>query len=80
MLLAAQIRHGLKLLTGAAQVLLTDREPLALECALQSARHSGLSSVQPQLDSPLTMLELQRAHQASARGPETAPLGLRMAS
>ena len=32
---------------GAAEVVATDREPLALECALRSAAASGLRSVQP---------------------------------
>ena len=30
---------------GASQVVLTDREPLALECALRTAKASGLASV-----------------------------------
>ena len=38
--------------TGARQVTFTDREPLALQCALRSARACGLEQVQP-LDTAL---------------------------
>ena len=40
--LYARVSHA-----GAAEVVATDREPLALECALRSAAASGLRSVQP---------------------------------
>ena len=50
---------------GAAQVVLTDRDPLALRCALRSARQSGLHSLAPR---PVHLAESHLCPQQASMG------------
>lgn len=47
--------------TGAKEVVMTDREPLALECALRSAAASGITNVAAFQDTSLSSNSIAQA-------------------